>query len=79
MNQTQLLEKFHSLPSDKQIVVFDFIEFLAARGSKLNDLQTENDDWTDADFSQMSMSQVMRGMEDETPLYSLDDLKERWQ
>jgi hypothetical protein len=31
MNQVQLLEKFHSLPSDKQIEVFDFIEFLIAR------------------------------------------------
>jgi hypothetical protein len=33
MNQVQLLEKFHSLPSDKQVQVFDFIDFLAARSS----------------------------------------------
>ena len=79
MNQAQLLEKFHSLPSDKQMEVFDFIEFLAARSPKLNDRKIEKDGWTNTDFSQMAMSQAMRGMEEELPLYSLNDLKERWQ
>lgn len=36
-------------------------------------------DWDNADFTEMAMTQAMRGMEDEPVLYSLDDLKERWQ
>lgn len=34
--------------------------------------------WTDAEFKDMSLHQALRGMEDESPLYCLDDLKERW-
>lgn len=78
MSQAQLLEKFNMLPPDKQGAVLDFIEFLASRSPKLSDRQVENDDWTDDDFSQMSMSQAMRGMEDEPLIYTFDDLKERW-
>ncbi len=39
----------------------------------------EHDEWTNAEFSTMAMSQAMRGMEDEPPLYTVDDLKENWQ
>jgi hypothetical protein len=60
MKLVQYFETIQALPLDKQIVVFDFIEFLAARNPVLNER------WTNADFSQMSMSQAMRGMEDET-------------
>jgi hypothetical protein len=30
-------------------------------------------------LAELAMTQAMRGMEDEPVLYSLDDLKERWQ
>lgn len=30
-------------------------------------------------LAEMAMTQALRGMEDEPVLYSLDDLKERWQ
>ena len=31
MNQAQFFEKIQALPADKQVEVFDFIEFLASR------------------------------------------------
>jgi hypothetical protein len=36
-------------------------------------------DWDNAEFTEMAMNQAMRGMENEPALYTLDDLKERWQ
>ncbi|MGG6265228.1 DUF2281 domain-containing protein [Leptolyngbya sp. AN03gr2] len=79
MNQTQLLEKFQALPPDKQEEVLDFIDFLASRSPSSRKPKISDDEWTTAEFSQMAMSQAMRGMEDEPLLYSLDDLRERWQ
>ncbi len=78
MNPVQLFEKIQALPLDKQAEVFDFIEFLASRSPKPKGQETAEADWTPAEFSQMAMSQAMRGMEEEPPLYTLDDLKERW-
>lgn len=77
MNPAQFIEKMQALPPDKQAEVLDFIEFLASRNPTANDLNV--DEWTNAEFSTMAMSQAMRGMEDEPPLYTADDLKEGWQ
>ncbi|MDI1278667.1 DUF2281 domain-containing protein [Methylobacter sp.] len=74
MNQTQLLEKIQALPPDKQAEVFDFVDFLASRSAS----NSQHDEWIDAEFSEMAMSQALRGMEDEPPLYTQADLKERW-
>lgn len=79
MNPAQFFEKMQALPPDKQAEVFDFIEFLASRSTAPSDRQIADDEWTNAEFSQMAMSQAMRGMEEEPPIYTLDDLKERWQ
>lgn len=79
MNQAQLFEKIQALPADKQTEVFDFIDFLASRSTTAGHQKIADDEWTDAEFSKMSMSQAMRGMEEEPPLYTLDDLTERWQ
>ncbi|WP_126148390.1 DUF2281 domain-containing protein [Synechococcus elongatus] len=78
MNPAQIFEKLQALPPDKQAEVFDFIEFLASRSPTPSDREVAAEDWNNAGFSQLSMSQAMRGMEDEPSLYSLDDLKERW-
>ncbi len=75
MNQAQLLEKIQALPPDKQAEVFDFVDFLASRSAS----NSQHDEWTNAEFSEMAMNQALRGMEDEPSLYTLDDLKERWQ
>jgi len=79
MNPAQFFEKMQALPPDKQAEVLDFIDFLASRSLTPRDRKIADDEWTTADFSQMAMSQAMRGMEGEPPLYTLDDLKERWQ
>ncbi len=79
MNPAQFLEKVQALPPDKQSEVFDFIEFLTSRSTPLSDHKSVEEDWTNAEFSKMSMIQAMRGMEEEPVLYTLDDLKEHWQ
>lgn len=78
MKLVQFFEKVQALSPDKQAEVFDFIDFLASRSAASDVQKSADDDWTTAEFSQMAMSQAMRGMEDEPPLYALDDLKERW-
>jgi len=75
MNPTKLIEKIQALPVEKQAEVFDFVDFLASRSAS----NSQHDEWTNAEFAEMAMNQAMRGMEDEPSLYTLDDLKERWQ
>lgn len=41
--------------------------------------RVEDGEWTDTEFSTMAMNQAMRGIDEETPLYTVDDLKEGWQ
>ncbi len=77
MSYAQLIEKLRSLPSDKQVEVFDFVEFLSARFGDNSELK-QHHDWTDAEFSFFLVGQALRGMEDEPEIYSQEDLKERW-
>jgi hypothetical protein len=51
------------LPEDKKAEVLDFVKYLRSK--------TEEKDW-----SELSMSSSMRGMENEDTPYSLADLKE---
>ncbi len=76
LNVAQLIEKIQVLPIDKQAEVFDFVDYLATRFAR----PTARDpvEWTDQDFSRLSMAQAMRGMEQEPNLYSDADLKEHW-
>ena len=79
MNHAQLSEKIQALPPDKQAEIFDFVDFLVSRHTVAKQQKIADGEWTRAEFSQMAMSQAMRGMEEEPHLYTLDDLKERWQ
>lgn len=79
MNPTKLIEKIQALPIEKQAEVFDFVDFLASRSQGAAHQSRVYDEWTNAEFAEMAMNQAMRGMEDEPSLYTLDDLKERWQ
>ena len=36
------------------------------------------DEWTEAEFAELSMQSALRGLEDEPDIYTLEDLKERW-
>lgn len=77
MNYTSLINKLQVLPEGKQLEVFDFVEYLADRFASSS--QTRLTEWSERDFSALSMTQAMRGMEDEPTQYTEADLKERWQ
>jgi len=82
MGYAELIEKLQALPMDKQDEVFDFVEFLAARcgvSGPAPSATHSKGDWSDAKFSDFSMGQALRGMEDDPTTYTQDDLRERWQ
>jgi hypothetical protein len=62
----KIINNVRALPESKQIEVLDFIEYLRVKTDR-----QENTGWSD--FSLLS---AMRGMENEEPPYSLNDLKE---
>jgi hypothetical protein len=74
MGYIELIEKLQTLPRDKQAEVFDFVEFLAARFTA----PPPDAEWTDGKFSEFSLGQALRGMEDDPVSYTTDDLSEKW-
>ena len=62
----KIIKNVKELPEVKQIEVLDFIEYL-----RLKTEGQENIEW-----STLSLSSAMRGMENEQSHYSLNDLKE---
>jgi hypothetical protein len=79
MGYAELISKLEALPREKQAEVFEFVEFLSARCGTSTDKPLSHTEWTDAEFSELSMTQAMRGMERETVTYTREDLQERWQ
>lgn len=79
MGYAELIAMLERLPAERRAEVFDFASFLAARqhGSASSEVGAE--DWSAAEFGQMSMAQALRGMEDESVTYTRDDIKECWQ
>lgn len=62
------------LPQLFQIEVLNFVEFLASKVADKDSRQA------DELWSKFSIAQAMRGLEDEdAPVYSKADLKEKWQ
>jgi hypothetical protein len=57
------------LPEELRAEVYDFAAYLLAR-----QLQEEDHDW-----QRLSLQQAFRGFEQEEDLYTLADLKVRWQ
>ncbi len=64
----KIVHNVQSLPEPLQAEVLDFVEFLKSK--KNND---ENKTW-----STFSLSNALRGMEDEDYQYSFKDLKEKF-
>ena len=79
MGYAELIERLQALPQEKQIEVFDFVEFLSARCGSAGEALLARDDWTDTEFSRMAMMQALRGIEDDPVAYTRDDLREQWQ
>ncbi len=61
--------KMQSLPVAAQNEVLHFVEFLS---QKYEQQESEDKQW-----SEFSLDQAMKGLEDETP-YNEDDLQEKW-
>jgi hypothetical protein len=61
-----IIQHVHALPESEKAEVLNFIEYLRTKIEK-----KERQNWTE-----LSLSSAMRGMEDEQTPYSLDDLKE---
>jgi len=59
----QIIQHVNMLPEAAQSEVLDFVEYLELKSDRAN-------------WSELSMSQAMRGMESEASLYSLNDIKE---
>jgi hypothetical protein len=66
----KILQHLRSLPEAMQAEVLDFVERLEAKARK-GDGTEEDSNW-----SVLSLSQAMRGMESEPSLYTTDDLRE---
>ncbi|MGY6275592.1 hypothetical protein [Methylomonas sp. MgM2] len=81
MNMRKLIDQVSKLPLHKQEEVIDFVEFIYRREMQSETLQSavqQLNDWTDQTFKEFSLVQAMRGVEDESTLYTEADLKERW-
>lgn len=65
INEEKISESIRKLPPSLQQELLDFVDFLLIRAER-----REMRDWTD-----FSITGAMRGLEEEEPLYTLDDLK----
>lgn len=68
----RICSQIENLPETYQAEVLDFVEFLENKARTLG----EGDGDERALWSQFSLSQAMRGMEDEKELYSIEDIVE---
>ena len=80
MGYAELIQqRLQTLSQEKQAEIYDFVEFLAARSPNTGAAAEPSGDWTEVEFSRLSITHAMRGLEDDPIMYALDDLKERWQ
>jgi hypothetical protein len=61
--EEKIIQQVRNLPERKKAEVLDFVEYLRTKG--------EEKDWSD-----LSLSSAMRGMENQDTPYSLNDIKE---
>jgi hypothetical protein len=61
--EEKIIRQLHDLSENKKAEVLDFVEYLRTKDAE-------------KDWSELSLSAAMRGMEDEETQYSTDDLKE---
>lgn len=66
----KIIQHLQKLPESVQAEVLDFVEYLESKVGAHQNTQDERD------WSTLSLSHAMRGMEDEQTSYSSNDLKE---
>ena len=69
----KILEHLQELPVTFQAEVLDFVEYLESKIKKGGEIKVEHTDW-----SELSLSFAMQGMENEYSPYSINDLKEHF-
>lgn len=75
MGYAELVAKLQTLPVEKQAEVFDFVDFLAARFARGDEVA----DWTDAGFNRFSVARALDDQADDRVEYGVEDIKERWE
>lgn len=65
----EIFQHIQALPESLKAEVLDFVEYLELKSKKNEE---------EADWSTLSLSFAMRGMESEPTSYTIDDLKERF-
>ena len=63
----KIQEYIQKLPASFQAEVLDYLEFLLAKAER-----------EDKEWSQLSLTTAMRGMEDEPEFYTIKDLKAKY-
>ena len=66
----KIIQHLQKLPESVQAEVLDFVEYLESKVGTRQNIPDERD------WSTLSLSYAMRGMEDEQTSYSSNDLKE---
>lgn len=66
----KIIQHLQKLPESAQAEVLDFVAYLESKVGRHQNIQKERD------WSTLSLSYAMRGMEDEQTSYSANDLKE---
>lgn len=69
----RITERLKRLPEPVQSEVLDFVEFLETKQERAADARAEER------WARFSLGQALRDAEDEPELYSLDDLRGRFQ
>jgi hypothetical protein len=64
-----IFDEVQEMPGHQQAQVLDFLEYLKSKDAKENK-ESEQREWSD-----FSLAQAVRGMEDEPELYSLEDIR----
>ncbi len=65
----EIFQHIQALPESLKAEVLDFVEYLELKSKKTEE---------EIDWSTLSLSFAMRGMESEQTSYTIDDLKERF-
>lgn len=65
----EILQHVQTLPESLKVEVLDFVEYLELKIKKSEE---------EMDWSTLSLSSTMRGLEEDPTSYEIDDLKERF-
>jgi len=68
-----ILKHIQEMPESFQAEILDFVEYLESKVKRGGNIDREEMEW-----SELSLSSAMRGIEEEASPYSLNDLKERF-